>query len=141
MENKLAKLIANSRFAYFCIFLTLACIFSILSVWPREYSRAHVLIWVGASVFYPFCLTLARLPTGFWKGLLLLLLLLESAQAIAFAGYIARLHGVQHSDYVAVHIFTSDLIESAVLALVCYSAGALAARLMVKRQMDVEIPV
>jgi|GEM_PF-7135334 len=133
MASRLGNSIVNSRFAHFALFAVLACLFSILSWWPHANSRLYVLAWAGTAILYPYALAWTRSRIGFWKGLLTLLALLEVAQILAFVGYIARMHGLSHCDYVTVHLFPSDLIESAVLALACYSAGSLAAWIAIKR--------
>jgi hypothetical protein len=132
MNASTGNLLKNSKFLYLSSFVFLTVAFSLLSTWPKGNSVYYVLLWIGLSALYPFCLTLAHARTGYWKGLSILLLQLTFAQSIAFLTTLARNHGLLRRSYIALHLFYGDLIESAVLAVVCFTVGYFSSRWMMK---------
>jgi hypothetical protein len=101
---------------------------------PAVNQFPYTYVWAIASFAYPFCLVLADTRTGFWKGLLTILLISVVAQAFEAVVYLLRTKGFQHHDSDTVVLLAFYLIGPLATAAVWYPIGYLASWLVFRRK-------
>jgi hypothetical protein len=101
---------------------------------PVVSQHPYIYLWAIASFSYPFSLAFTRTGTGFWKGLLMILLIPVIAQAFECVMYLWRTNGFQHGDTETVLFFGFYLIGPLSAAVVCYPIGYLASWLLLQRK-------
>ena len=102
---------------------------------PTVSQFPYAYVWAIASLSYPFCLALTHSRTGFWRGLLTILLISVTAQAVEAVVYLLRTKGFQHGDTDTVVWLGFYLIGPLVSAAVWFPIGYLASWLLFRRRV------
>jgi hypothetical protein len=124
-----------------------ACVLSVFSTFPKYGVLGSFLVWVIVSVPYPFCLAWTRSATRFWAGLFHFSSILIVAQIFSFCVYLvwygalmyprfgdksAFMDLMQSNAIESAVFFVGELIESAVVGVLCYAVGYPGARWLVR---------
>jgi hypothetical protein len=119
-----------------CLLLGLAWLFSALTFHLVSDTSYFLLACIVSAVIYPFSLGVTRAGIKFWKGLLLLLLILFLAQAFAGGVYFWKMNAVHHDEGEAGAVAIIYFLASLVIAVVFYPLGFWIPRWFNRRQMD-----
>jgi hypothetical protein len=114
--------------AYICVTLIQYAHPPAISQSPYDY------MWAVAALLYPLCLALTHAQTGFWKGLLTILVISVIAQAIETVVYLLKTGGFRHGDTDTVVWMGFYLIGPLVSAAVFFPIGYLASWLLLRRR-------
>jgi hypothetical protein len=106
-----------------CLLSGLAWLFSVLTFHMVRDTSYFLLACIVSAVIYPFCLGVTRAGMGFWKGLLLLLLILLLAQAFAEGVYFLKMNASHHDEGEAIGVSVIYLVASFVAAALFYPLG------------------
>jgi hypothetical protein len=131
------------------IYLTLVAVtISLLSMEPEKYIIVHQLVWIIASITYPFFLERTNPGIRFWKGPIYFFMILAEAQICGFVTYLVwygvwqyqRLASasvavdlaIQNINESAAFFIALDLVPSFVVSAVCYLLGYIGTRLLIR---------
>lgn len=102
---------------------------------PTVSQLPYAYLWAIAAFSYPLCLALMHTRTGFWKGLLTILLISVIAQAVEAVVYLLRTNGFQHGDTDTVLWLGFYLIGPLASAAVWFPIGYLASWFLFRRRV------
>jgi hypothetical protein len=101
---------------------------------PTVHQFPYTYVWAIAPLSYPLCLALTHSQTGFWKGLLTILLIPVIAQAVEATVYLVETKEIQYGDTDTVILLGFYLLEPIACVAVCYPVGYLATWLLLRRR-------
>jgi hypothetical protein len=103
-------------------------VFIYLFLKPADNYMFMVGVWTVSSFIYPIFLGLCRCANKFMNGLAILLVLLVISQLIGMLVFVARHGSIQHHDYPTAVFFAAFLLQSIVIAAICYGIGFVVAK-------------
>ena len=106
-----------------CLLTGLAWLFSIVTFHLVRDTSWFLLACIVSALIYPFSLGMTRTGVGFWKGLLLLLLILLLAQIFAEGVYFWKMNAAHHDEGEASLVSLIYLGASFVSAALFYPLG------------------